>query len=561
MTNLYNVDSPINREQRNNLNATFEDILRRFGHLQRQINILSGGQEVDEILTRLEQAIANAETGIQDYINQVDNTVQQAIDANNTATQDAISTNSTALQTALQTVSDTLSQLNTAIVDAETATQDTTTAKNNAIQATSDAQASISALQSLINNFGSRGQFVAGTQYYKNNIVSDGNGNSYIALVDNINVGLADTSKWMLFAKKGEKGDRGEKGDTGAALSIQGRLNDESELPTTGEAGQAYTINGVLYVWSENGASWENVGNIKGEKGDTGDTGETGKSAYQSAVDKGFIGSEAEWLLSLKGEKGDTPDLTNIEQSIEEIDDRLTTHLDEIATIEKLGHIKPDGTTLAVDSNGVASVIGGGGSNEIELVGRTIYVGTTRDFTTISAAIASVKKFIKDSNINIYVDAGTYTENIVIQGFSGGTINLRGIGSVFVNGAIATISSYNQVIISDFNIKSPSNASSGITVSSCYSVSIANCTIETTASTAIALDVTSDSYVTVNSCTIKNSATALSARDGGLIITNTLGGTGNNLGIRATRFGRVSKAGYTLTATTAEQVQTGGQIV
>lgn len=32
--------------------------------------------------------------------------------------------------------------------------------------------------------------------------------------------------------------------------------------------------------------------------------GEDGKSAYQIAVENGFVGTEAEWLASLKGEKG-----------------------------------------------------------------------------------------------------------------------------------------------------------------------------------------------------------------------------------------------------------------
>ena len=58
------------------------------------------------------------------------------------------------------------------------------------------------------------------------------------------------------------------------------------------------------------------AGALKGEKGDpfTYDDftpeqllalkGETGKSAYQLAVEKGFIGTEAEWITSLKGEIG-----------------------------------------------------------------------------------------------------------------------------------------------------------------------------------------------------------------------------------------------------------------
>ena len=39
-----------------------------------------------------------------------------------------------------------------------------------------------------------------------------------------------------------------------------------------------------------------------------GGAGEPGKSAYEIAVEHGFVGSEEEWLASLKGEKGDKGD-------------------------------------------------------------------------------------------------------------------------------------------------------------------------------------------------------------------------------------------------------------
>ena len=39
-------------------------------------------------------------------------------------------------------------------------------------------------------------------------------------------------------------------------------------------------------------------------KGEDGDNGSDGKSAYEIAVQNGFIGTEAEWLESLKGEEG-----------------------------------------------------------------------------------------------------------------------------------------------------------------------------------------------------------------------------------------------------------------
>lgn len=46
---------------------------------------------------------------------------------------------------------------------------------------------------------------------------------------------------------------------------------------------------------------------LKGETGDKGEKGENGangKSAYQSALDTGFDGSEIQWVESLKGEQG-----------------------------------------------------------------------------------------------------------------------------------------------------------------------------------------------------------------------------------------------------------------
>ncbi|WP_407377494.1 collagen-like protein, partial [Methanobrevibacter sp.] len=83
----------------------------------------------------------------------------------------------------------------------------------------------------------------------------------------------------------GAKGDTGEKGDTGdtgpagpigetgasgTSITIKGSYDTYQELINahpTGNDGDAYIVNGSLYVWD--GTAWDNVGNIKGEKGDT----------------------------------------------------------------------------------------------------------------------------------------------------------------------------------------------------------------------------------------------------------------------------------------------------
>ena len=43
----------------------------------------------------------------------------------------------------------------------------------------------------------------------------------------------------------------------------------------------------------------------QGERGENGADGQDGKSAYEIAVEQGFIGDKAAWLLSLKGERGE----------------------------------------------------------------------------------------------------------------------------------------------------------------------------------------------------------------------------------------------------------------
>ncbi|MGA3598574.1 tail fiber protein [Lysinibacillus agricola] len=390
---LNNTENPVNRLERIKINENWERIVKGLTDLQQQILVLAGGAAVDELIERLNEAIDNANTA-----------VQQAIDANNVATQEAIEANNTALQTSLDTVSQTLVQMNEAITKTNTATTEAHAAKQGALDATTQAQATINKMQAMIDNLRSRGVWDIATQFYTNNIVTFNN-NSYIALQDNIGrtpptLPLQANTYWSLLAGQGLKGDRGEKGDTGAALSILGRLTDVSQLPPVGNAGDAYTVNGDLYVWSENLNEWENVGNIKGEKGEKGDTGPAGKTAYQVALDNGFSGTEAEWLATLKGEKGDTPDLTEV-----------TEHLAEIASTTKPGHVKI-GQNLTITSDGTLNASGGivpdasTTQKGIVQLNNTLTSTSTTQASTASAVKQVNDKFVLENPINITPNAG-----------------------------------------------------------------------------------------------------------------------------------------------------------
>ena len=63
-------------------------------------------------------------------------------------------------------------------------------------------------------------------------------------------------------------------GPPGAGLNILGELADPADLPDTGSPGDAYIIDGDLWVWADD--AWLDVGNVQGPPGATGATGPEG---------------------------------------------------------------------------------------------------------------------------------------------------------------------------------------------------------------------------------------------------------------------------------------------
>lgn len=95
----------------------------------------------------------------------------------------------------------------------------------------------------------------------------------------------------VIQGEKGEKGDRGEQG-------IQGPKGDK------GDKGDAFTFEDFTPEQLESLRGEKGENGEQGIQGERGNDGNDGKSAYQVAVDNGFIGTEQEWLESLKGADG-----------------------------------------------------------------------------------------------------------------------------------------------------------------------------------------------------------------------------------------------------------------
>lgn len=139
---------------------------------------------------------------------------------------------------------------------------------------------------------------------------------------------------------EGEQGETGPKGDTGATIVVLGNYPTKADLDAahpTGKTGDGYTVpdpvTGLkhLWAWDSVNEEWEDIGQIqgpqgpegpdglqgpegpqgptgaqgpKGDKGDAGNDGADGDSAYQVAVDEGFVGTKQDWLDSLVGPEG-----------------------------------------------------------------------------------------------------------------------------------------------------------------------------------------------------------------------------------------------------------------
>jgi|GEM_PF-2249045 len=281
--------------------------------------------KLDEKLNEVNQATNNAITVTNDardiinegnqVINTVNNKITEIDNKNDEATSKILELDSK------------LDEARTTIADVQQ--------KSNIVDGIiTDGQTVIDNVQTLIDEVKSVGEFNLTSFYKKNNTVLN-NGSTWIALQDTQNnplpiLPVTENTYWRLTALHGLKGDKGE---TGTALSILGKLTDVTQLPPTGQAGDGYTVNGELYVWSENTNAWENVGNIKGEKGDKGEIGEDGRSAYEVAVDNGFVGTIEDWFASLKGERGDKgqdADLTDVNQEIANLQQTVTDNKLEV---------------------------------------------------------------------------------------------------------------------------------------------------------------------------------------------------------------------------------------
>jgi hypothetical protein len=192
----------------------------------------------------------------------------------------------------------------------------------------------------------------------------------------------------------GDNGSKGDKGDTGAqgiSVTLQGTLALIADLdnvinPQPGDAWIVTESNGGDLYFRTPAGAWDNIGKIVGPKGDKGDSGDKGdrgftgdngqngldgRSAYELAVDGGFIGTQAEWLTSLIGQTG-----SNGADGLDGVDGRDGRDAYELAVLGGFSGTQAEWLQTLVGQSGTNGTNGLDGSTWLVSTGLAPYPGT-----------------------------------------------------------------------------------------------------------------------------------------------------------------------------------------
>ena len=114
-----------------------------------------------------------------------------------------------------------------------------------------------------------------------NDLILDTAGQVYAvaSVQEGVSVHVGQQLDVSLKGPKGDTGPAGADGKDGTGVTILGSYENSGALQEAhpnGNPGDAYLVDGDLYVWDQTGSQWKNVGTIQGPKGDKGDTGAQG---------------------------------------------------------------------------------------------------------------------------------------------------------------------------------------------------------------------------------------------------------------------------------------------
>lgn len=223
--------------------------------------------------------------------------------------------------------------------------------------------------------------------------------------------GYEGTKTEWLASLKGEVGPVGPEGPTGiqgavgpqGATGADGRsINVKASAAACTAVGDGYIYNnGHLMVLTSLPSTFTDAGEVKGP---------AGKSAYEVAVEEGYVGTKTQWLASLKGAKGDTGNTGA--QGVPGVAGTNGKSAYEIAVEEGYVGSKTQWLASLKGSNGTNGTSGSSGASAYQLAVQKGYIGTEAQW------LASLKGG-EGSNGNDGADGKSAYEIAVEEGFEG----------------------------------------------------------------------------------------------------------------------------------------------
>ncbi|WPK12596.1 hypothetical protein R6U77_02550 [Lysinibacillus louembei] len=607
---MYNTNSPITREERNNINATWQDILSRFAKIQSDIRFLTGNEEVEELIARINSSIDAAN----EAATNAENATLEAREATEAANN--ITTEARVLLGDLTVLQNVLEQMQTSLVEAKnnaneaatnandatqlaqdateaanTVTQESITATTNANEATQLAQESADSAAQATANAQAATEDANNAAQAANEKVTEATQllTALKALKDELQQLQTDVTQIATAAETATINANQATENANTAITAANLATEAANTAATNASTATDTAN-VATIAATTAANEATSAASIAEQAATNATAATtaaseATTSANEAVTAANLAALSANIAATEANSAKDEVIVKIGEAIVATEDannaavRADLAADLIEgweqkggwnnTAEYVEHnlVTYNGSTWqakrantgvtpvsgddwllfaqrGVDGTGAVSSVNGVLPDEqgnveldlqtgikIETVSRVIYVGATREFTTIQSAIDSIGDIMSpQTSVVISVDQGVYDENIIIGRTQGGVLDIMCTSSrnrFTLNGCIDIRNTSSRVVLNNMTINFNNN-----NINKNEAIFIMNSTVVLNGSLIDSFNnnygiLTYSANVALTSVTINNSKYAISANTNSIINAYAVKGTGN----------------------------------